>query len=491
MENDAKIIMTRRPINIVTPVETNQVMGPNVASVEGTPGVRGNALVIYSVAPVENVSNVGKKQQQKKEREIEEDKKKEDKKKENEKENEEEEKKKEKNKENKIKKKRKGGRGDEEEEEREEIFVSGSSRPASQGVTHPGIALVHYSLNFGVRLTSEFLWDPKPVSYPGGLGIDVLVDTPYSVGSALIPFVMTRSHLSTILSALGSVLYRPQPQDIYPHGFVSGSSRPASQGVTHPGIALVHYSLNFGVLMGSEASRPCVACAHSHKRCPLYCDYARIFPNVIDREDYHTIFSVFGVRNVASFLQRVPEDRLFEAISSYLLEATARIENPVRGCTALLASFEQKVEELQARVTALEARLGGGSSCVNPLCSFAPPEGSSRFFSSVENNVPNVIPTAVNLSEPIAGENGALLTEMDWSYDQAALDAVYQGASNNFLSQSALDDFVVDFAEPTGLDWTASGNIHHDFFDSSSSDLSTVLNFDADDFQILQPFLND
>ncbi|KAM7477401.1 hypothetical protein LguiA_025614 [Lonicera macranthoides] len=210
-------------------------------------------------------------------------------------------------------------------------------------------------------------------------------------------------------------------------------------------------------------SRPCVACAHSHKRCPLSCDYARIFPNVIDREDYHTIFTVFG------------------AISSYLLEATARIENPVRGCTALLASFEQKVEELQARVTALEARLGGGSSCANPLCSFAPLGGSSRFFSSVENNVPNVIPTAVNLSEPIAGgflrllmseegvqnilststnlvENGAPLTEVDLpsfpnrSYDQATLDAVYQGASNSFLLQSSLDDLVVDFAETTGLD---------------------------------------
>ncbi|KAM7493155.1 hypothetical protein LguiB_027764 [Lonicera macranthoides] len=238
------------------------------------------------------------------------------------------------------------------------------------------------------------------------------------------------------------------------------------------------------------SGHPCVACAHSHKRCPLSCDYARIFSNVIDREDYHTIFTVFGMRNVASFLQRVPEDRLFEAISSYLLDATARIENPVRGCTALLASFEQKVEELQARVRALEARLGGGSSCVNPLCSFAPPGGSSRFFSSVENNVPNVIPTAVNLSEPIAGgflrllmseegvqnilststnlvENGAPLTEVDLpsfpnrSYDQATLDAVYQG------------------------------NIHHDFSDSSSSDLSTILNFGADDLQILQPFLND
>ncbi|KAM7465239.1 hypothetical protein LguiB_012801 [Lonicera macranthoides] len=41
-----------------------------------------------------------------------------------------------------------------------------------------------------------------------------------------------------------------------PHGFVSVSSRPASQGVNHPGIALAAYSLNFGVLMGSEASEP-------------------------------------------------------------------------------------------------------------------------------------------------------------------------------------------------------------------------------------------
>ncbi|KAM7460896.1 hypothetical protein LguiA_029017 [Lonicera macranthoides] len=40
-----------------------------------------------------------------------------------------------------------------------------------------------------------------------------------------------------------SVLARPQPQDIYPHGFVSGSSRPASQGVTNPGIALVQARL--------------------------------------------------------------------------------------------------------------------------------------------------------------------------------------------------------------------------------------------------------
>ncbi|KAI5323853.1 hypothetical protein L3X38_032926 [Prunus dulcis] len=44
---------------------------------------------------------------------------------------------------------------------------------------------------------------------------------------------------STILSALGP------PSG--PHGFISGSSRPTSQWVTHPGIALAPNSLNFGV----------------------------------------------------------------------------------------------------------------------------------------------------------------------------------------------------------------------------------------------------
>ncbi|KAM7519548.1 hypothetical protein LguiB_018510 [Lonicera macranthoides] len=266
---------------------------------------------------------------------------------------------------------------------------------------------------------------------------------------------------------------------------------------------------------------PCVACAYSHKRYPLSCEYAKIFRNVIDRQDYHTIFTVFGVRNVASFLQDLSEDRRLEALNSYLLEATARIENSIRGCTTLLTSLEQKVEELQARVTALEARLERGSSCVNPLCSFAPLGASSRFPLSVENSMHTIIPTTMNLPEPAPGnflrllmsaeeigpeippptvnliENGAFLTEVNLSsfqnpsYDQATLDSVYQAALDGLLSQSSLDDFVANFAETTGPDWTALGNIRHDFSDYSSSDLSTILNFGADDLQILQPFLSD
>ncbi|KAM7491180.1 hypothetical protein LguiA_034101 [Lonicera macranthoides] len=200
----------------------------------------------------------------------------------------------------------------------------------------------------------------------------------------------------------------------------------------------------------------CAACTYKRKRCqPWY------------------------------ILQNIPEHQYLKTLNSFLFEATTRIENPTKGCTALLASLEQKVEGLQARA---------------------------------ENNAPDVIPSAVNLSEPVPGsflrllmseegvqdilstntnliENGALLTEADLpsfsnrSYDHATLDAVYQAASDDFLSQSSLDDFVTNFAKTTSPDWTALEDIRHDFSDYSSSDLSTILNFDDDDLRILQPFL--
>ncbi|KAM7494183.1 hypothetical protein LguiB_028792 [Lonicera macranthoides] len=126
----------------------------------------------------------------------------------------------------------------------------------------------------------------------------------------------------------------------------------------------------------------CAACTYNRKRCQPWCEYAQIFRDVISRQDYRTIFTVFGVKNVADILQNIPEYQHLETLYSFLFEAKARIENPIKGCTALLASLEQKVEELQERVTALEARSEGGPSCVNPLCSFAPPRGSSSFMAS-------------------------------------------------------------------------------------------------------------
>ncbi|KAM7466573.1 hypothetical protein LguiB_014135 [Lonicera macranthoides] len=220
----------------------------------------------------------------------------------------------------------------------------------------------------------------------------------------------------------------------------------------------------------------CAACTYNRKRCQPWCEYAPIFRDVISRQDYRTIFTVFGVKNVADILQNIPQYQHLETLYSFLFEAKARIENPIKGCTALLASLEQKVGELQERVTALEARLEGGPSCVNPLCSFAPPRGSSRFLSSVENNAADVIPSAVNPPEPVPGDFLRFLMSAEEIAPEIPPPTVNLMENEAFLTE----------VESTSPDWTALGDIRHD----SSSDLSTILNFDADadNLRILQPF---
>ena len=109
-------------------------------------------------------------------------------------------------------------------------------------------------------------------------------------------------------------------------------------------------------ILRSSTSSPCVACAYSHKECLPCCQYANFFRNVIGYQDYRTIFTVFEVKNIVIFLQNVPERQYLETLHSFIFKAKARIEDPVGKCIARMDSLEQKVEQLQSRVTSLEAR---------------------------------------------------------------------------------------------------------------------------------------
>ncbi|KAM7503730.1 hypothetical protein LguiB_002634 [Lonicera macranthoides] len=155
---------------------------------------------------------------------------------------------------------------------------------------------------------------------------------------------------------------------------------------------------------------PCAACAYFRKSYPPFCESARFFPCVINRQDYYTIFSVFGVKNAVSILKHVPDNKHLETLTTFLFEARARIDNPIGSCTTLITSLQQKLEALQSQVTALEARLGGGYSSVNPSLSLAPLGSSLRFLSSTDNIAPEVVPTTVNLPQPgVLLINGDLL----------------------------------------------------------------------------------
>ncbi|KAB2617464.1 hypothetical protein D8674_013333 [Pyrus ussuriensis x Pyrus communis] len=132
------------------------------------------------------------------------------------------------------------------------------------------LGLMHHFLGMGVlqtengifihqkkyaqKLIEKFgLKDCKPVATPlamnekltkvdGRLGSDTKLSHP---GPGWNHFPGPLHYRSTILSALGLP---------FPHGFVFGNSRTTSQWVTHHGIALALFSLNFGVPTEPEAS---------------------------------------------------------------------------------------------------------------------------------------------------------------------------------------------------------------------------------------------
>ncbi|KAM7500202.1 hypothetical protein LguiA_024616 [Lonicera macranthoides] len=138
------------------------------------------------------------------------------------------------------------------------------------------------------------------------------------------------------------------------------------------------------------------------RACPPFCESAKFFPRGINRQDYFKIFSVFGVKNIVSILQKVPDYKYFKTLTSFLFEAQERINNPIGGCSVLITSLQRQIEALQSRVTTLEVRFGGGysSSNANPSLSLPPIRSSSRSLSSADNTAPEFVPTTVNLPQP-------------------------------------------------------------------------------------------
>ncbi|KAM7460814.1 hypothetical protein LguiA_028935 [Lonicera macranthoides] len=260
----------------------------------------------------------------------------------------------------------------------------------------------------------------------------------------------------------------------------------------------------------SRAS-PCASCAYFRRACPPFCESAKFFPRGINRQDYYKIFSVFGVKNIISIMQKVPDYKYLETLTSFLFEAQERINNPIGGCSVLITSLQRQIEALQSRVTALEVRFGGGYSGANanPSLPLAPIGSSSRLLSSADNTAPEFVPTAVNLPQPgalpISGDRlgypcsdsllrllmstgnaapNTLPTTMNPSEHRAFPTypnmSNYQARLEGFSGGSSHLGSVAEVGESSNPNRTVLG---YNSFDYPSSDLSAILNFCTDDRQ--------
>ncbi|XP_030546613.1 LOB domain-containing protein 1-like [Rhodamnia argentea] len=101
---------------------------------------------------------------------------------------------------------------------------------------------------------------------------------------------------------------------------------------------------------------PCAACKILRRRCADKCVLAPYFPPT-EPYKFTIAHRVFGAANIIKFLQELPEPRRADAVSSMVYEASARIRDPVYGCTGAISQLQKQVVELQAQLAKAQAEI--------------------------------------------------------------------------------------------------------------------------------------
>ncbi|GLJ18168.1 hypothetical protein SUGI_0321000 [Cryptomeria japonica] len=101
---------------------------------------------------------------------------------------------------------------------------------------------------------------------------------------------------------------------------------------------------------------PCAACKIQRRKCGNECVLAPYFPPD-DLHKFLVVHKIFGRRNITKILQGIPAERRADAVTSLVYEASARVNDPIYGCTAAIYLLQKEVLHLQSRVATVEAEL--------------------------------------------------------------------------------------------------------------------------------------
>ncbi|KAK4440923.1 LOB domain-containing protein 4 [Sesamum alatum] len=134
----------------------------------------------------------------------------------------------------------------------------------------------------------------------------------------------------------------------------------------------------------SRTIMPCAACRLLRRRCTNDCLFRPYFPPA-EPEKFAAVHRIFGASNMSKMLQEVPVDHRGDAVTSLVYEATARLQEPVYGCVALIASLQKQVFQLQSELdevlaenATLRAQLSVALSLIASCQSFPSVEDSNQ-----------------------------------------------------------------------------------------------------------------
>ncbi|KAI3461752.1 hypothetical protein Pfo_018415 [Paulownia fortunei] len=99
----------------------------------------------------------------------------------------------------------------------------------------------------------------------------------------------------------------------------------------------------------SKSIMPCAACKLLRRRCTKDCLFLPYFPPT-EPEKFAAVHRIFGASNISKMLQEIPVNDRGDAVTSLVYEATARLQEPVYGCVALISSLQKQVFQLQSEL---------------------------------------------------------------------------------------------------------------------------------------------
>ncbi|KAI4975331.1 hypothetical protein ZWY2020_048938 [Hordeum vulgare] len=166
-----------------------------------------------------------------------------------------------------------------------------------------------------------------------------------------------------------------------------------------------------GAMLSGSSGGPCGACKFLRRKCTDDCIFAPYFDSDQGVEHFTAVHKVFGASNVSKLLNQTPPQKRLDAAITICYEAKARLRDPAYGCVADIFALQQQVENLQAEVGFLHARLRTLQQTSPPPFPSPPYMPMTTEFSISEmaslSNVPNTIDIS-SLFDP----------SMQWTFQQ-------------------------------------------------------------------------
>ncbi|GLJ42975.1 hypothetical protein SUGI_0891740 [Cryptomeria japonica] len=104
------------------------------------------------------------------------------------------------------------------------------------------------------------------------------------------------------------------------------------------------------------APSACAACRSQRKKCSDECLLAPHFPSD-DLQKFGLVQKVYGFNNVLKMLKDVKAEQRADVVKSLVYEATARMEDPVYGCTREIHQLQKRIAEQESKLAATQAEL--------------------------------------------------------------------------------------------------------------------------------------